>query len=258
MNNKDIAKRLKELRVKRGLTQEELADKLFLTRQAVSRWEKEKSLPDYSTLDLLSKEYKVSLDYILFGIEESKKTNIKQIYIDYLLSLNKKNRIKTIIISVLILFIFIFSLYNMIMYYGKVNVYEFSYRDDEISCTNAYMYLTNDYGFFQSCDIALKDPNETLEYQEYYIEAGDSIELMQGFNTPYSKINKQYFDNIHTGRLFNFRLSWGYIDRFKIFKTNWTIHVKILTDKREYSFSLNKERLYRNNGSINECQFCYQ
>ena len=44
-----------ELRTKKGLSQEELAEKVFVTRQAVSRWETGETIPNIDTLKLLSK-----------------------------------------------------------------------------------------------------------------------------------------------------------------------------------------------------------
>ena len=51
METKDI---LRELRVKKGFSQEELAEKIFVTRQAVSRWETGETTPNTETLKLLS------------------------------------------------------------------------------------------------------------------------------------------------------------------------------------------------------------
>ena len=57
METKEV---LYELRMKHKLTQDELAEKLFVTRQAVSRWEKGETVPNSDTLKLLSKYYNVS------------------------------------------------------------------------------------------------------------------------------------------------------------------------------------------------------
>ncbi|MBO4798949.1 MAG: helix-turn-helix domain-containing protein, partial [Candidatus Methanomethylophilaceae archaeon] len=56
---------LHELRTKNGLTQDELARKVFVTRQAVSRWEKGETVPNTDTLQLLSKLYNVSINTLL-------------------------------------------------------------------------------------------------------------------------------------------------------------------------------------------------
>lgn len=54
-----------ELRTKHGLSQDELAEKIFVTRQAVSRWENGETVPNTETLKLLSKVFDVSINTLL-------------------------------------------------------------------------------------------------------------------------------------------------------------------------------------------------
>jgi HTH-type transcriptional regulator/antitoxin HipB len=63
--NIEIANRLVELRKKNNLSQEELAAKLGLSRQAVSKWERAEASPDTDNLICLAKIYNVSLDELL-------------------------------------------------------------------------------------------------------------------------------------------------------------------------------------------------
>lgn len=62
METKDI---IYELRTKRGLSQDELAERVFVTRQAVSRWENGDTTPNTETLKLLSKLFDVSINTLL-------------------------------------------------------------------------------------------------------------------------------------------------------------------------------------------------
>lgn len=62
MDTKDI---LLELRTKSKLSQDELAEKIFVTRQAVSRWENGETVPNTETLKLLSKFFDVSINTLL-------------------------------------------------------------------------------------------------------------------------------------------------------------------------------------------------
>ena len=62
MKTKDV---ILELRMKRGLSQDELAEKLFVTRQAVSRWENGETTPNVETLKLLSRFFDVSINTLL-------------------------------------------------------------------------------------------------------------------------------------------------------------------------------------------------
>lgn len=61
----DTKQVLFELRTKHGLSQDELAEKVFVTRQAVSRWETGDTVPSTETLKLLSKLYNVSINTLL-------------------------------------------------------------------------------------------------------------------------------------------------------------------------------------------------
>lgn len=62
MESKDV---LQMYRNKKGLTQEQLAEKVFVTRQAVSRWENGETSPNTETLKLLSKFFDVSINTLL-------------------------------------------------------------------------------------------------------------------------------------------------------------------------------------------------
>lgn len=62
METKDI---ILELRTRKGLSQDELAEKIMVTRQAVSRWENGETVPNTETLKLLSKEFDVSINALL-------------------------------------------------------------------------------------------------------------------------------------------------------------------------------------------------
>lgn len=63
----DIAKNIKRLRQKKGLTQEELAEKLFVTRQAVSNWETGKNQPDIELLKSLAETFEVDVTEMLYA-----------------------------------------------------------------------------------------------------------------------------------------------------------------------------------------------
>lgn len=65
----NIADRIQSLRKSRGISQEELADKIGVSRQAVSKWESEQSSPDIEKIILLSDYFDVTTDYLLKGIE---------------------------------------------------------------------------------------------------------------------------------------------------------------------------------------------
>lgn len=66
----EIGKKLKNARVQSGMTQENVAEKINVSRQTISNWENEKSYPDIISVIELSNLYSVSLDVLLKGDEK--------------------------------------------------------------------------------------------------------------------------------------------------------------------------------------------
>ena len=66
----EIGKKLKNARVQSGMTQENVAEKINVSRQTVSNWENEKSYPDIISVIELSNLYSISLDDLLKGDEK--------------------------------------------------------------------------------------------------------------------------------------------------------------------------------------------
>ena len=75
-NYMELSIQIKKYRTELHLSQEELAEKVYVTRQTISNWENEKSYPDIHSLLLLSSLFNASLDQLIKGdIEKMKKFN---------------------------------------------------------------------------------------------------------------------------------------------------------------------------------------
>lgn len=72
MNMADVAERILSLRKKKGISQEELAQRLGISRQAVSKWEVGQSMPDLDKIVALSELFGVTADYLLKGVGPEK------------------------------------------------------------------------------------------------------------------------------------------------------------------------------------------
>ena len=88
--NLEIANRLYEYRKNSGLSQDQLADKIGVSRQAVSKWERGEASPDTDNLIALSEVYSVTLDELIKGKETfskektaDSKVNAKETYISF-------------------------------------------------------------------------------------------------------------------------------------------------------------------------------
>ncbi|MBS4750249.1 helix-turn-helix domain-containing protein [Granulicatella sp. zg-ZJ] len=75
---KDLGSLLKKARVDKGLSQEEVANVLFVTRQTISRWEQNNTLPNIYVLETLSQLYGVGLEELI-GYTKEKKLNVMAI-----------------------------------------------------------------------------------------------------------------------------------------------------------------------------------
>ena len=93
--NTTIGKRIAALRREKGLKQDELAEKLGVSAQAVSKWENDQTCPDISLLPLLAKTLGVSVDELLSGKQE----NLPAVQI---VPENKRKAIKDMVLRIVV------------------------------------------------------------------------------------------------------------------------------------------------------------
>ncbi len=68
----NIADRIQKLRRTKGISQEQLANVVGVSRQAVSKWESEQTIPDLDKIIIMSEYFGVTTDYLLKGLEPIK------------------------------------------------------------------------------------------------------------------------------------------------------------------------------------------
>lgn len=93
----ELGKQIKMYRLENKLSQEELADRIYVSRQTISNWENDKSYPDINSLVLLSEVFKISLDRLIKGDIETMKDVIQKEEVD---KMNHYGRIYTIMLIV--------------------------------------------------------------------------------------------------------------------------------------------------------------
>lgn len=140
MNQEKIGNFLKKLREEKGWTQEELADKLNVVREAISRWERGKGIPEITSLDNLSKIYNVSIEEILSGECNPKENITLKLYENQ----NKLKKKLTICILVVLLLIIMFLGYYFISQFRQVKIYDIFAESKNFRITNDVMIKTND------------------------------------------------------------------------------------------------------------------
>ena len=110
MDIEKISKLIKDKRKEKGLTQEELANKINVTEKAISRWETGRGTPDISLLIPLSKSLEITVSELLSGKDDKKEEqNVQQIvnYID----MTKKKKNKYVILVASIIYTILLLLY---------------------------------------------------------------------------------------------------------------------------------------------------
>ncbi|VTT17617.1 helix-turn-helix domain-containing protein [Streptococcus dysgalactiae] len=101
-----VAEQLKQLRVKHQLSQDALAEQLFISRQAISKWENGDTIPDLDNLVRLTEIFDVSLDELVLA--KAHEVKVERIYENKPLDLQKYNKLywfifRNIILSLLII-----------------------------------------------------------------------------------------------------------------------------------------------------------
>lgn len=147
MENK-IGKFILELRNERGMTQNDLADLIPVTRQAVSRWEQGKSIPDSYTLMILSDLFDVTINELLNGERNVKdeEVNMEKIALEIIdENISKEKKIKKVtIISVVVIIALIlgFLLYYFFATYDSVKIYTINGESDNFISDDGLMIVT--------------------------------------------------------------------------------------------------------------------
>jgi transcriptional regulator with XRE-family HTH domain len=132
-----IEKKLKDARLSSGLTQEQVAEKIMVSRQTISNWENGKSLPDIVSIMNLSDLYQISLDDLLKGDLKMKEKMEKDV--------NVARGNKRLILTTGILVIVVAVVYSISIYVGGVfrdfceSAVTWVLMGIGVACTTAYI-----------------------------------------------------------------------------------------------------------------------
>ena len=184
MNQDNIGKFILELRTSKGWTQEDLANMIPITRQAVSRWEQGKSIPDSSTLVILSEIFDVSINELLSGRRIPKKEIVKESekialeIVDKHISMKKK--IKRILISFISLFfigIIGFLCYYFFATYNSVKVYSIGGKSKNFYLQDGVLISTKQKLFFKLGELVYSDKIKIDDIKMYFYKDGKEKRL---------------------------------------------------------------------------------
>ncbi|MBQ3016271.1 MAG: helix-turn-helix transcriptional regulator [Clostridia bacterium] len=104
MNNITLGKMISSLRKKKGMTQAELAEKMGVTDKAVSKWERDLSCPDISSLPKLAEIFDISVDELMqvkTGLKEKQNSKVSEIIDTVLKAVATAAGVATVALTVL-------------------------------------------------------------------------------------------------------------------------------------------------------------
>ncbi|MBR4694123.1 MAG: helix-turn-helix transcriptional regulator [Bacilli bacterium] len=141
MNQEIIGKFIAKKRKEKNLTQQELADKLGVTYQAISKWENGRGMPDYPLFEPLCKELGITTSELLSGGQKEDKT------VEYIKYKDKKDKtlllliVIALIITATISFIGVFNKYKNYYEknYNQTKVYNFSGEGENFIYGDVYL-----------------------------------------------------------------------------------------------------------------------
>ena len=176
MNINKIGSFIKQLREEQGMTQEQLAEKIPISREGVSKWERAKNFPDINTIKKLSEIFDVSIDELLCGERNPKENIALELY-------SQRNKIKRnlkLLIILLVIIIISFFTYYFINQYKSIKVYTISGIGENYIVNDGLIVLTNEKLFFYIGNISNNDIDNKLKIDkiELYYNSVESKNLI--------------------------------------------------------------------------------
>lgn len=217
MNKEKIGSFIKQLRIENELSQNELADKINVSRQAISQWERGINTPDLEALQDLSNLFNVSINEILIGKKESL-LNSNEDFNNITISILQENEQKMVKIKKLkkaflittatsLIVSFAFLLYYFISFYNSIKVYTMYARNDSFEIDEGLFITSKSDIFFRLGNINILDNKKIKYVQLYYLDNNKETLIYQkdtndvfikdtyGYNEFFDIDNMKYITN---------------------------------------------------------------
>ena len=253
MNQEKTGKFIKKLREEKKWTQEQLANKIPLGRDAVSKWENGKSLPDISALQRLSEIFSVSIEELLAGEKNPKKNVTLELYKER--NIFKRNF--KIVVMMLFFLLLLFFFYYFINFYKSISVYTVFGNGDNFEVSNGILIKTNEKIYFNLGNIINLDNKKIDKLELFYVIDNNEKEIL---STEEENIlffdylgYEEYFDmKYYSSIIKNMYLKIYYDNTYEVYvkKDNKTLNYDLekriksnfnTSDKENYYYSLKKD-----------------
>ena len=173
MNQEKMGKFISELRKEKGMTQQELADKLIVDRATVSKWERGEYIPNITILLELQNIFDVTMNEILYGDRKNSNNNneIDSVPIN-IMNDGKKKAKKILIISssIIIILITSFFVYYFINNYNSIKVYKIYGENEDFYINDGIMIVSREKSYIKIGDLKNKSDKKISKLELYFIK----------------------------------------------------------------------------------------
>ena len=139
----NVGEKIKKIRKMAGMTQEELAEKMNVSRQTISKWEKEISSPDLESAIALCELFEISLDDLVKGEQSVKEEKIS---LQDMIKINRRNQKQTILLISGLFFLMIGALAALFIAAIQSSTNSIEYMLYRYIVTGQYSSAPIDYG----------------------------------------------------------------------------------------------------------------
>lgn len=239
MDYEKIGNFLYDLRRARHLTQKDLSKRFYISREAISKWERGISLPDYPSLIALSRFYNITINEILAGekIDENNRERIEAVALTILESSEKKiRRSKLVNIIIFLIALIIILGFYFINNYNSIHIYtlysynqDFSLEDGEVFIYQNKAYLK--LGFIYNYNGEVITNNSGYSVVIYYDKDNKKVLL-----------NSNDVENIYIN-LYNYK---DMIENTDIDNLLDNLFIDIIKDDRTSTMKIERKLFYAN------------
>ena len=227
---------LKELRIKKKVSQRQVADELYMTRQSVSLWETGKTLPDYDSAVLLANYYNISIGELFAGKiitdrKELNKATANIIRVEF-------KKYQTKLIKIIIIFTLIllgFLNYYFVNTYNSIHIYTSNIEDSTLEINGVLTRSVND--IYLNINTSIVANNMCLYYKDDTLllckDNSSSINFSEkiGYSELVSTENFDEFLNNITLKLNNKIYKLDFVENYKNNDVKFEKDKNVIEDK---------------------------
>lgn len=257
MNQEKIGLFIKTLREEQSMTQDELAKKVFRGRDAVSKWERGKNLPDTETLLILSDIFDISVNEILVGERNTSKDITLDLYNDRNKLIKKIKKVTIIAILIIFLGMTGFLTYYFINQYKTVHAYTITGETDSFNIMNGLLIKTNNKLYFSIGNIVSLHGEKIEKIGLYYVDIDEEKLICDRYSSEMFLIDYKGYGEYFNFKKIDLMLKNLYLKIYynnKIETTKLNVVEDYVNDNlifpEDYKVSLNQESLNKTNTEL--------